>query len=178
MASVMPYLIFHLSTEYNAPRHRPSGMLVGCTLAPIEIAGRKTWRRSLHYVLFALPTFTSRRCPARSRLSRKRRVPCIARPMPSWPRPFEGLTTEESIYQACIKRFHPILMTTMAALLGGVPMMVCKGGSALKLGSRSATPSSAASPCRRFSPFIPRRSSIFTSTNCRTGYSEKRGSRP
>jgi len=30
MASVMPYLIFHLSTEYNAPRHRPSGMLVTC----------------------------------------------------------------------------------------------------------------------------------------------------
>ena len=61
-------------------------------------------------------------------IAQARRVPCIARPMPSWPRPFEGLTTEESIYQACIKRFHPILMTTMAALLGGVPMMVCKGG--------------------------------------------------
>src|SRR5258708_5143734 len=36
----------------------------------------------------------------------------------------EGLTAEESIYQACILRFRPILMTTMAALLGGVPMMV------------------------------------------------------
>jgi hydrophobe/amphiphile efflux-1 (HAE1) family protein len=39
----------------------------------------------------------------------------------------EGLSTEESIYQACIKRFRPILMTTMAALLGGVPMMVGTG---------------------------------------------------
>jgi hydrophobe/amphiphile efflux-1 (HAE1) family protein len=39
----------------------------------------------------------------------------------------EGLTTEESIYQACIKRFRPILMTTMAALLGAVPMMVGTG---------------------------------------------------
>jgi HAE1 family hydrophobic/amphiphilic exporter-1 len=39
----------------------------------------------------------------------------------------EGLTTEESIYQACIKRFRPILMTTMAALLGGVPMMLGTG---------------------------------------------------
>jgi multidrug efflux pump subunit AcrB len=39
----------------------------------------------------------------------------------------EGLTTEESIYQACIKRFRPILMTTMAALLGGVPMVVGTG---------------------------------------------------
>jgi multidrug efflux pump subunit AcrB len=37
------------------------------------------------------------------------------------------LTAEESIYQACIMRFRPILMTTMAALLGGVPMMVGTG---------------------------------------------------
>src|SRR6202043_78868 len=45
----------------------------------------------------------------------------------------EGLTTEESIYQACIKRFRPILMTTMAALLGAVPMMVGTGvGSELR----------------------------------------------
>jgi HAE1 family hydrophobic/amphiphilic exporter-1 len=39
----------------------------------------------------------------------------------------EGLTTEESIYQACTKRFRPILMTTMAALLGAVPMMIGTG---------------------------------------------------
>jgi hydrophobe/amphiphile efflux-1 (HAE1) family protein len=39
----------------------------------------------------------------------------------------EGLTTEESIYQACVKRFRPIMMTTMAALLGAVPMMVGTG---------------------------------------------------
>ncbi len=39
----------------------------------------------------------------------------------------EGLTTEDSIYQACIKRFRPILMTTMAALLGAVPMMIGTG---------------------------------------------------
>lgn len=39
----------------------------------------------------------------------------------------EGLTPEEAIYQACIKRFRPILMTTMAALLGAVPMMVGTG---------------------------------------------------
>jgi HAE1 family hydrophobic/amphiphilic exporter-1 len=38
-----------------------------------------------------------------------------------------GLTTEESIYQACITRFRPILMTTMAALLGAAPMMVSRG---------------------------------------------------
>jgi multidrug efflux pump subunit AcrB len=39
----------------------------------------------------------------------------------------EGLTAEESIYKACTLRFRPILMTTMAAMLGGVPMMVGTG---------------------------------------------------
>jgi hydrophobe/amphiphile efflux-1 (HAE1) family protein len=39
----------------------------------------------------------------------------------------EGLGTEEAIYQACIKRFRPILMTTMAAMLGAVPMMIGTG---------------------------------------------------
>jgi HAE1 family hydrophobic/amphiphilic exporter-1 len=45
----------------------------------------------------------------------------------------EGLTAEESIYKACVLRFRPILMTTMAALLGGVPMMLGSGvGSELR----------------------------------------------
>jgi HAE1 family hydrophobic/amphiphilic exporter-1 len=45
----------------------------------------------------------------------------------------KGLTAEESIYQACVMRFRPILMTTMAALLGGVPMMLGSGvGSELR----------------------------------------------
>jgi hydrophobe/amphiphile efflux-1 (HAE1) family protein len=39
----------------------------------------------------------------------------------------EGLSPEESIYQACVRRFRPILMTTMAALLGGVPLMLGTG---------------------------------------------------
>jgi hydrophobe/amphiphile efflux-1 (HAE1) family protein len=39
----------------------------------------------------------------------------------------EGLGPEESIYRACIMRFRPILMTTMAALLGGVPLMLGTG---------------------------------------------------
>jgi hydrophobe/amphiphile efflux-1 (HAE1) family protein len=39
----------------------------------------------------------------------------------------EGLTAEQSIYQACTLRFRPILMTTMAALLGAVPMMLGTG---------------------------------------------------
>jgi HAE1 family hydrophobic/amphiphilic exporter-1 len=39
----------------------------------------------------------------------------------------EGLSPEEAIYQACVLRFRPILMTTMAALLGGVPLMLGSG---------------------------------------------------
>jgi hydrophobe/amphiphile efflux-1 (HAE1) family protein len=38
-----------------------------------------------------------------------------------------GLSPEKAIYQACIRRFRPILMTTMAALLGGVPLMLGTG---------------------------------------------------
>jgi hydrophobe/amphiphile efflux-1 (HAE1) family protein len=39
----------------------------------------------------------------------------------------QGLAPEESIYQACLIRFRPIMMTTMAALLGGVPLMLGTG---------------------------------------------------
>ncbi len=39
----------------------------------------------------------------------------------------EGLSPEQSIYRACVLRFRPILMTTMAALLGGVPLMLAAG---------------------------------------------------
>jgi len=38
-----------------------------------------------------------------------------------------GLTSEQAIYQACVLRFRPILMTTMAAMLGAVPLMLGRG---------------------------------------------------
>jgi HAE1 family hydrophobic/amphiphilic exporter-1 len=38
-----------------------------------------------------------------------------------------GLAPEDAIYQACVLRFRPILMTTMAALLGAVPLMTGTG---------------------------------------------------
>jgi len=45
----------------------------------------------------------------------------------------EGRPAREAIYQACLLRFRPILMTTMAALLGAVPLMVGTGtGSELR----------------------------------------------
>jgi hydrophobe/amphiphile efflux-1 (HAE1) family protein len=34
----------------------------------------------------------------------------------------KGLTPEEAIYQGCLQRFRPIMMTTMAALLGALPI--------------------------------------------------------
>jgi multidrug efflux pump len=39
----------------------------------------------------------------------------------------------EAIYQACLLRFRPILMTTMAAVLGALPLMIGTGvGSELR----------------------------------------------
>jgi multidrug efflux pump len=46
---------------------------------------------------------------------------------------FEGKTSAEAIYQACILRFRPIMMTTMAAMLGGLPLAIGSGtGSELR----------------------------------------------
>jgi HAE1 family hydrophobic/amphiphilic exporter-1 len=39
----------------------------------------------------------------------------------------EGRSREEAIYQACVLRFRPILMTTLAALFGAVPLMLAAG---------------------------------------------------
>ena len=45
----------------------------------------------------------------------------------------EGKAPEEAIYQASLLRFRPIMMTTMAALLGGLPLALGRGtGSELR----------------------------------------------
>ena len=45
----------------------------------------------------------------------------------------EGKAPAEAIYQACLLRFRPIMMTTMAALLGGLPLALGSGtGSELR----------------------------------------------
>ncbi len=45
----------------------------------------------------------------------------------------EGKSSLESIYEACLLRFRPIMMTTMAALLGGLPLALGTGtGSELR----------------------------------------------
>jgi len=45
----------------------------------------------------------------------------------------EGKSSTDAIYQACLLRFRPIMMTTMAALLGGLPLALGSGiGSELR----------------------------------------------
>jgi hydrophobic/amphiphilic exporter-1 (mainly G- bacteria), HAE1 family len=45
----------------------------------------------------------------------------------------QHLSPEEAIYQACVLRFRPIMMTTMCAILGGLPLMLASGtGSELR----------------------------------------------
>ncbi len=39
----------------------------------------------------------------------------------------QGMPPREAIYQACLLRFRPILMTTLAALLGALPLMLSTG---------------------------------------------------
>ena len=55
----------------------------------------------------------------------------------------EGKSPQEAIYQACLLRFRPIMMTTMAALLGALPLALGTGVGR-SFAARSASPSSAA----------------------------------
>ena len=88
----------------------------------------------------------------------------------------EGLTAEKLIYQACMLRFRPILMTTMAALLGAVPMMLGTG-----VGSEIRQPLGYAivgglAVSQILTP-IRHRSFISTSTGCRAGLREEERSK-
>ncbi|NBA94669.1 multidrug efflux RND transporter permease subunit [Pseudomonas sp. R5(2019)] len=42
----------------------------------------------------------------------------------------QGLSPEDAIHQACVTRFRPIIMTTLAAMLGAVPLMFGQGAGA------------------------------------------------
>jgi multidrug efflux pump len=42
----------------------------------------------------------------------------------------EGLNTRDAIFRACLLRFRPIMMTTMCALLGGLPLALGWGAGA------------------------------------------------
>lgn len=54
-----------------------------------------------------------------------------------------NLPPEEAIFQACLLRFRPIMMTTLAALFGALPL-VLSGGDGSGCASRWGLPSSAA----------------------------------
>ena len=44
-----------------------------------------------------------------------------------------GLSPERAIHEACLERFRPILMTTLAAMLGALPLVIASGpGSELR----------------------------------------------
>ena len=42
-----------------------------------------------------------------------------------------GLSSRDAIYEACLLRFRPIMMTTMAAILGAVPLAIGFGDGAV-----------------------------------------------
>jgi multidrug efflux pump len=45
----------------------------------------------------------------------------------------QGMASKDAIFQACLLRFRPILMTTMAAMLGAMPLALGRGaGSELR----------------------------------------------
>src|SRR3546814_15768986 len=39
----------------------------------------------------------------------------------------DGLSSREAIYQACLVRFRPIMMTTVSALFGALPLVLATG---------------------------------------------------
>jgi multidrug efflux pump subunit AcrB len=49
----------------------------------------------------------------------------------------QGMRPRQAIYQACLLRFRPILMTTMAALFGALPLILSTGmGAGLRRATR------------------------------------------
>ncbi len=56
----------------------------------------------------------------------------------------EGKSAQDAIHQACLLRFRPILMTTVWALVAGLPLAL-ESGAGRNCAGRSASPSSAGS---------------------------------
>ena len=62
---------------------------------------------------------------------------------------YEGKSPREAIHEACLLRFRPIMMTTFAALFGGVADRARRAAPGRSCAARSASPSSAGCWCRR-----------------------------
>mgnify|MGYP003693644803 CR=1 FL=1 len=56
----------------------------------------------------------------------------------------QGMSPREAIVQACLLRFRPIMMTTLAALFGALPLALESRHRLGAAGTRWASPSSAA----------------------------------
>jgi HAE1 family hydrophobic/amphiphilic exporter-1 len=82
----------------------------------------------------------------------------------------EGKAPLDAIHQGALVRFRPIMMTTMAALMGSLPIALGIGASGARA-APSACPSSAGSSSRSSSPSTSPRSSTSTWTGCRSGCS-------
>jgi hypothetical protein len=80
----------------------------------------------------------------------------------------DGDSPQTAIREACLLRFRPILMTTMAAMLGDVPLMLGHGAGR-SFASRWAMPWWAASRSPSCSRSTPHRSSTSISTGCSSG---------
>jgi len=80
----------------------------------------------------------------------------------------QGRRAQEAIFEACLQRFRPIMMTTMAALLGAIPVSIGlgQGGEAR---SHLESRLSAACSSRSSSRFI----SLPSSTLCCVAFSDK-----
>src|SRR5207248_3435020 len=50
-----------------------------------------------------------------------------------------GLTPEQAIFEACRERFRPIMMTTLAALFGALPLVIATGPGSERRGPRGLT---------------------------------------
>ena len=80
----------------------------------------------------------------------------------------EGKNSRDSIYEACLLRFRPIMMTTMSAILGALPLALGWAW-ALNFAGRWVLPLSAGLFSVKCLPFIPLRSFIFIWSGLRFG---------
>jgi multidrug efflux pump subunit AcrB len=90
----------------------------------------------------------------------------------------QGLSPRDAIHQAALLRFRPILMTTLAAFFGALPLMLASTVRARSCGNRSGWSWSAGCSSARCSRCSPRRSSTSSSTGSRAGACASPGRRP
>jgi multidrug efflux pump len=81
----------------------------------------------------------------------------------------QGMRPRQAIYQACLLRFRPILMTTMAALFGALPLILSTGMGAELRRPLGITIVGGLIFSQALTHSTPRRWFTFTSTACANG---------